>query len=199
MNRILLSAALLLLCAGFSASAQEEVGPVRVGVRVGYAFKPLTASDYFFGSFSGVQIGDTRLEAIYHDYHGPIWSTGTITATADIYINSWFFVGVNGGWAKFRADTFNGVTDAKTGTQEGSVCYVLPMANFRYLNRGWLRLYGGLGFGLGFYSEFFQKKVRIEPQFTPVGVEVGGKLFGFLEAGYGALFCGVRGGIGFNF
>lgn len=198
MKKILLSV-LLLLGAGFFCSAQETSGPVRIGVRVGYALTPATATDYFYGSFTGPQAGDTRMDIIYHDYHGPIWSTGTVTATADIHFNSWFFLGVNGGWAKFRADTYDGITDAKTGTKEGSVVYLLPMASIRYLDHGWLRLYGSLGFGVGFYSDFFDKRVRVEPQFTPIGAEAGGRLFAFLEVGYGALFCGARGGVGYKF
>ena len=188
------------LCGGLFAAAQEGEGsPLGFGFRMGYSLKPATGSDYFYGSFQGVGVDDTRLSTIYHDYHGPIWSTGTFSATADLYIKSWFLVGLNAGWVKFSTPTYDGITDAQKGTQEGTALYVLPMAYCFYLNRTWYRLYGGLGFGVGFYSDFFDKKVRLEPQFTPLAAEVGRKLFGFVELGYGSLFCGFRAGLGYKF
>lgn len=197
----ILSGLILLLCAGLSASAQEQqpFGPARIGVRIGYAYKPATGTDYFYSSFPSLHIDDTRMDVIYHDYHGPIWSTGTLTASVDIQFQSWFFLSINGGWALFRADTYDGVTEANTGRKQGSVCYLLPAANIYYYKADWYRIYGGLGFGVGLYSSFFDSRVRFEPQFTPVGIEAGNKLFAFLEAGYGSLFCGVRGGIGYKF
>ena len=45
----------------------------------------------------------------------------------------------------------------------------------------------------------FPQTLRFTGQFTLIGVEVGRKLFGFLECGSGSIFTGIRAGAGYKF
>ena len=41
--------------------------------------------------------------------------------------------------------------------------------------------------------------VRASAQINPVGIEIGRKLFGFCEAGFGTMYSGAMAGIGYRF
>lgn len=90
--------------------------------------------------------------------------------------------------------------------------YLTPMltARFSWMNRKYVRMYSSVGAGLSIslsktHFVIDDDTVRQRPdsylslQVTPVGISVGGKLFGFVEVGIGTIYVGGCFGIGYRF
>ncbi|MCM1178014.1 MAG: outer membrane beta-barrel protein [Bacteroidales bacterium] len=90
--------------------------------------------------------------------------------------------------------------------------YLTPMltGRFTWLNRKYVRMYSSIGVGMAvsLSSTHYvtddntvheRPDTYISMQVTPVGISVGKKLFGFVEAGVGTIYFGGCFGIGYRF
>lgn len=89
--------------------------------------------------------------------------------------------------------------------------YLTPMltARFSWLNRRIVRMYSSFGAGMAVCladtviesADTYYRRPRtyISLQVAPVGISVGGKLFGFAEVGLGTIYCGGCLGLGYRF
>ena len=84
----------------------------------------------------------------------------------------------------------------------------VPTVRFSYLNRRNVRLYSSVGIGYGLCLERTKdsngaltqsyKSAFVPVQFTPIGVSVGRRLYGFAELTVGSM-ANLSAGIGFRF
>lgn len=188
-------------------------------LRLGIGSGPVMAASKFIhgNSYWGhdyMNIGNASLDEFYSDYHGPTSTTGAISLGADFFIKRWFSVSVDLAATFIWHDMYDAVTDVKVGNETGAALYILPRAKFIYMNRPNVRLYGSIGVGLVKYIGFDKLRYTYRTEYdlvfvddtlcptfqmSPIGIEVGRKLFGFAELGYGSMFNGIQAGIGYRF
>ena len=92
------------------------------------------------------------------------------------------------------------VTDKNTNTDTSLFIYVVPQARFNWVRKELVKMYSSVGIGLmGGYD--LEKEPGILPAFqiSPVGIEIGRKVFGFCELGLGMMYTGAMAGVGFRF
>lgn len=195
--------------------------------RLSVAASPLHAADLFItghGWWYGMvdyildePIGYDQdfMATLYSDYYGPTRTAGAIGVGADYAVCPWFSVSLDFAVTSFWRDRYKGVSNQLAGPDGATAFYLLPRAKFMYMNRRYVRLYGSMGLGAALYCGFDKLtysytdsdgRVRFEDssfrtaaQFSPIGVEFGNKLFGFVELGAGALYTGMQAGIGYKF
>lgn len=192
-----LIATIILICAATSAQAQHEPDQIRVG----WGGYPLMESllNVGFGCLCDTPVTYPDLNEIYHDYSKPTFSTGVINVEASWFHRDWFTFSFNVAasytWEGYR----DAVTDKRTGTEDGFILYIVPQARFNWVRRDWVRMYSTVG--LGVLAGITEGDFTVLPaaQLTPVGIEVGRRLFGFCEIGAGMLYFGGQAGIGFRF
>jgi len=195
-------------------------------VRINVAASPQFAADLFItgqGWWSMVDYlyvdpidCDRELMAtLYSDYYGPTRTAGALGIGVDYAVCQWFSVSMDFAFTSFWRDRYNGVNNQLVGPDGGTAFYLLPRAKFMYMNRRYVRLFGSLGLGAALYDGFDKLtysytdsdgRIRFEDssfrgctQFSPIGVEFGNKLFGFIELGVGTLYTGMQAGIGYKF
>lgn len=146
------------------------------------------------------------MSGYFNEYYGPTTATCAINLGADRLLCRWFSLGLDlniEGRRNFRYDPYTGPVER----QRGTAIVVMPQAKFIYLNRPYVRIYGSIGLGLSFHIGFDElsndlgsSSSFIQPayQLSPIGLEVGNKVFGFAEYGYGFLFSAFRAGVGFK-
>jgi len=138
---------------------------------------------------------------IYSDTFGRIKTCGNITGSLDIIFTKRIALSVDLGATILWKDQYDGITNQATGvTKVGAAVHLIPQFRFYYLNKPVVRLYGSAGVGLTtYFGEEFYDYFAAAGQFSPFGIELGRKLFGFAECGVGTAYSGIRGGIGYKF
>lgn len=185
---------------------------VGIGSQSSINVERFTNGLYHYWDFTDSQ--DGTLSDFYKDYNGPTYSAGSFSLGAEYLVARWFAVSATLGADFLWHDTYDSSSDGLTGKKTGTAISFMPQAKFIYLNRPKLRLYGYIGLGaikyIGYdkmkysykdeYGVHFENE-SLQPafQYTPIGVEFGGRLFGFAEAGAGTLFSGIRAGVGYRF
>ena len=177
----------------------------------------LVGVDYLVDYFYVEPIGPRTdfMSSLYADYYGPTRTAGAIGIGFDYAVCKWLSVSVDFAVTSFWRDRYRGVNNSLAGADGGTAFYLLPRAKFMYMNRRYVRLYGSLGIGAALYDGFDKLRysytdsngsVRFEDnsfracaQVSPIGVEFGNKLFGFVELGAGSLYTGMQAGIGYKF
>lgn len=198
MKKFIITALLLI---PMMAAAQEGIGHEPDQIRVGWGGYPVMESLFYMGFGCGCDLppGHSSLDEIYHDYTKPMFSTGIINAELSWFHKDWFTfsftTAVSLTWQGYR----DAVTDKRTGSDIGFNLYLVPQARFNWVRREWVKMYSTIGIGAvaGINDEEFA--VLPAAQLTPVGIEVGRKLFGFGEIGLGMLHVGGQIGIGYRF
>ena len=142
-----------------------------------------------------------NLNQIYHDSTGPTWSTGTFGGEFAINYRKWFTLSIDMAANVTWCNSYDAVTGKKTETDRGFFLHVLPQARFNWLNRNLVRMYSSIGIGAMTGMDLESDEFLIAPsaQINPVGIEIGRKLFGFCEAGFGTMYSGAMAGIGYRF
>ena len=198
MKKLLIIAMLLIPMMG-SAQKIENRKPDQV--RVGLGGYPLmeTLFNVGFGHYPDIIWRGPELGMIYQDYKTPTYSTGVITAEASWFVRKWFTFSLTGAtsltWQGYR----DSVTDKRTGTDVGVNLYIVPQARFNWVRGERVRMYSTIGLGgvIGITGDEFLALPAI--QLTPIGIEIGKKLYWFGEAGMGMLYFGGQTGIGYRF
>ena len=188
----------------------------RWSVRAGMATPSYTASTFAEGSLwkSPWRNSTSRsLSDIYADYNGITRSSGALCLGADYAFARWFALSVDLSATIVWHDVYNGVSGRKTGSKSGVMFSLMPQGKLIYINRPTVRLYGRLGLGVVKYFGFDRRNRESADdgieyldnsftpgfQWTPLGIEVGRKVFGFAETGIGTLYTGISAGVGYKF
>lgn len=195
MKNLLLSAIFLILILPFGADARPQKYkkplPFKYDVRIGVSGVPLYPElNYGFPS----DIETNRLDDMYNRYQGDKFTTGNITAEFNFAFKKWFTLSLG---ASFQNTYFN-VYDPRlglVGRHNDAQFSLVPQARFFWANTNYVRMYSSLGLGIsiipdGLYPIF---------QIAPLGIEVGKKVYGFAEYGFGTHYIGGGIGIGYRF
>ena len=92
------------------------------------------------------------------------------------------------------------VTDERIKTSTSLIFQVVPQARFNWVSRDLVKMYSSIGIG-ALIGYDLDKCFDILPTFqvTPIGIEVGRKVFGFCEGGIGMMYFGGMVGVGYRF
>lgn len=132
-------------------------------------------------------------------------SSPAITASYLYRFNRWFWLGGNISYVGKHAEIYDYLTDKKTGVSNENMLSFAAYARFSWFNREKITLYSG--FGMGASYRFYNRSSEMDGlkvntifvgQMTFIGVEAGGKWFGFAELGTG--YKGIfTAGFGYRF
>jgi len=214
MKKLLLCILVAGLSAAVSLKAQDDEG-LKMTVRLGIG-TPGAGPDYFTEGTGSYTYG---LSGIYGDYYGPATTSGTITADVSFMLGRHFALGIDLGFGHYGNTLYNGITDEVVKKRNGYALYAVPTIKVYYLDKNMVSLYSAAGLGVAKYAGFDNlintytttdykgrtwshtedRTFKFEAQFTPFGIQVGKRLFGFGEVCLGTMLFGVRGGIGYKF
>ena len=190
---------IFLLLLPVMVSAQEQQNWKRQA-RFGWSGYPVTESIIHTWSMCECVEPMTSLVDIYRDYQKPMYTTGGISAEIAWLYKDWFTFALtlsgNFSWQGNK----DAVTDKNTNTDTSLFIYVVPQARFNWVRKELVKMYSSVGIGLmGGYD--LEKEPGILPAFqiSPVGIEIGRKVFGFCELGLGMMYTGAMAGVGFRF
>lgn len=190
---------IFLLLLPVMASAQEQQNWKRQA-RFGWSGYPVTESIIHTWSMCDCGEPITSLVDIYQDYQKPMYTTGGISAEIAWHYKDWFtFALTMSGNFSWQGNK-DAVTDKNTNTDTSLFIYVVPQARFNWVRKELVKMYSSVGIGLmGGYD--LEKEPGILPAFqiSPVGIEIGRKVFGFCELGLGMMYTGAMAGVGFRF
>jgi len=151
---------------------------------------------------------------IYGEYNGEVRSIGVISAEWTCYLTNRIQVGAYLGVTHLWNNIYSSINNEILGDKKATVAYLLPVFKIDYFKRPMVRMYGAFGAGIGKYfgfngmkgsynyesgTEQYDYTLKFEGQITPFGIEVGRKLYGFLEIGGGSICIGGRIGVGYKF
>lgn len=197
MKREFLSTAILFifLFGGFNTAAAQETLPkhdVRVQVSDGVPIMMATA--LVFGFTDAVFNGFSGYRAEEKDDHGG----GHFSLSYRYHITDRFNAGATLGYQGFSTDyllTKQGSPDIN-GKRSFTTILIMPEAEYKYVKTRNFAFYGNAAFGLAVYSydettsgsssnSYNHTLASIAFQANPVGLRVGNKFAGYLEAGVG--------------
>ena len=155
---------------------------------------------YRFGCVDWYDYSST-LENIYSDYHDETRSTGGIGVGAEYKFNRYLSLGVDLGAIFYYHNNYDVLSLSPTGFRLGAAINLLPKVKCFYIDRPKCRLYTSFSLGVAVYPGFYLAEEKISPayQLTPIGVEFGKKVCGFVESGYGLQYTGLRAGVSYKF
>lgn len=192
---IIISLLPLLLLSGQKLDAQE----FKKEITIGWAGNTYGDIDQILPYNDGMYMSSNPLEYIFDDYDGPTYVTGNIIAEINfIKKRRWVFslaFAANGIWK----NTYDNLTEQKTGRVSGFSATVMPQVRFNWINRDILKLYSSLGLGLTIGSFDDRSESWGSFQLGLLGIQVGRRFFVFGEAGCGMLYMGGKAGIGYRF
>jgi hypothetical protein len=192
---IIISLLPLLLLSGQKLDAQE----FKKEITIGWAGNTYGDIDQILPYNDGMYMSSKPLEYIFDDYDGPTYVTGNIIAEINfIKKRRWVFslaFAANGIWK----NTYDNLTEQKTGRVSGFSATVMPQVRFNWINRDILKLYSSLGLGLTIGSFDDRSESWGSFQLGLLGIQVGRRFFVFGEAGCGMLYMGGKAGIGYRF
>lgn len=194
--------ALLFIClfVPIVTSAQNAEKRWQHQMRFGWGGYPVTEQVMHTWSWCDCGISEVSLGDIYGDYRKPMYSTGAISAEFAWTYRNWLRLTITTAANVTWQASAEAVTGARTGADESLLIYAVPQARFNWLRRDVVKMYGSVGIGLvGGYD--LDRELVLFPavQMVPIGIEVGRKIFGFAEMGYGMIYTGFMAGIGFRF
>ena len=222
MRKSICSLIIALLVFPVAGIAQNTANDLHFDVRVSMSAIPEDASDMLMTGYGhnwwpiyGHGLDGLALSDIYHDYNGSSHSTNTLGTDIIFHVSRKWDIGMGIYCNHLWYDTFNGVTDEKTGRHKAAVLYLMPAFRRNYMVRDMVRLYGQVSVGVVKHFGYDSLKysyvnnygdrhevddsLQISGQFVPLGIEVGRKWFGFGELGFGGMFVGVCLGAGYKF
>lgn len=165
-----------------------------IGARGNYGLASHTSLSY---------VGDMD-NTIYEPQEGKtLW----ISASLDYgyRVNKWFSIGGCLAWSAGICNLYDSQTLERWDTMHVDYISIMPIARFTWLRRGIVELYSSLGATAGIehwvhYLNGKQHTYRpyLSYDIKPIGISVGRRWYGFMEAGYGARGI-VNVGVGHRF
>ena len=196
MKKILIIALLLFPVV---ASAQEGHEWKRQ-MRFGWSGYPVTESIIHTWSMCDCAEEVPDLNRIYRDYEMPMRTTGGISAEIAWLYKDWFTFAVTMSGNFTWQPNADAVTHQKTNTDTSLFIYIVPQARFNWVRRDLVKMYSSVGLGLMAGYDLYKDFGALPAvQLSPIGIEVGRKVFGFCELGIGMLYTGAMAGVGFRF
>ncbi len=195
---------LLLVCVGAEAGEKRDYDLKRHEVSLGIGFLPSRniVSGYHYSFIPGNRMSYS-LNSTYFD------SMTNVVEIQNPYIGLNYFYNFNKYVALGGTFSYEGGSRSIYSHKDDSLMkresknILTAMANFRvsWLNRKYVRMYSLIGMGFSFSAEgdFDDSEHHYALQFSPLGISVGNKLYGFLEAGVGTSYLGCNFGIGYRF
>lgn len=208
MKRTLIALAAILLAAVTSAAHNPDrsPSPYKYSVRLYGAYSPLfqttcyedenpkyIAPSHMFNS------GKEPLEYIYSDWSDDIRKTPVIGGDFSWTPKYWLTLKGNLGFTYLSHDNYSSLTGDVVAQCKSAVLTIMPEVQLNYVNSEWVRMYFGIGVGCSAYVGFGSKPLRIDAQCDMLGMEIGKKVFGFFEFGFGSLYTGAKLGAGYRF
>ena len=200
MKKIILSAVILtaMIMGADARNGRKADLPFKYEARLGWSGYP-TGDELNFASGHNPFYSSHPIKDLFADYDGPTYMTGNIMAEMDFHFRKWFTLAIgvaaNGIWM----DKHDAMTDELKGRESGFTLTVLPQARFTWMNKDFIRLYSSVGAGITGGSFDGRSEAVIAAQAVPIGISIGGKLFGFAEVGIGTVYIGGMFGIGYRF
>lgn len=207
MERILLSAALVLAC--LCSSGQDRSDGQRFEINFGYGLAPVSQANRFNTGWTNYG----SLASIYRPYASEVKMTGAFSAEFGYRRSPRWLTSMMISYNHvFNSSTFQSYTSENGPSYYSSMSKVngnslafIPRLRYDYIVRPGFRLYSSIGIGFGFYfkytvdDEFNYELVQPEAQLVPVGLSFGRKWFGLFETGIGTQYIGGRLGFGYRF
>lgn len=180
---------LILLSIGSRAAAQRS----SFDISLGWGGFPLL-EEVFFTPREGEIHSMDNLSSMYMDSKGALRCTGSIAIQADAPIAKWFAIPITiAGNIGMRRDT--SMITGKDFLSTFGTTQIMAGAKFRYINRPRFNFYttihGGIGISFDNEADFYPAV-----QLVPVGIRMGGKVYGTAEIGIGTMYAGGMIGIG---
>lgn len=200
MKRILIYLAAMLF--PIIVSGQESTPEKKYDHQMRFGIGGYPVTEWFMYSVSWCDCGPMppSLNRIYWDSESPLYSTGPISAEFSWLFKDWFTFSLTTAVNVTWENSYDSINGRRTGVEVGALAYVVPQCRFNWLRRDLVKMYSSIGVGFlagqDMYDEFLILPVG---QISPVGIEVGRKVFGFCELGIGMLYTGAKAGIGFRF
>lgn len=136
-------------------------------------------------------------------YEGPLRTSGVWGLVYGYRVSRPIEVGVSLSYAAYWRDLMRASDRSVASHQREHYVTLMPFARFMWLNRRSVQLYSAVQLGCQwgykkYYMDGYSGFTYLTGQFTPFGIRVGRRLFGYVEWGIGArgLFVG---GIGYSF
>ena len=140
------------------------------------------------------------LSTLYSSYHGPVRTTGIISADFVYHFRTWFSLEASLGYNCVWARNYSAYDNHYSGDTYEHYLDLSVMARFTWVNRRYFRGYSAVGL-CGAVGGEYEKMAPlfVLPQLDLVGLEVGSSVFGILEFGLGGEYCGAKIGVGYRF
>lgn len=169
-------------------------------VRLGWCGYPTADDNDFVGvNNHGFYSYDSSISDIFSDYDGPTYMTGNITGEMNFHFKKWFTLSVGVAANRIWKHTYYSQTDEPKGRVRGFTATLMPQARFNWVRKDIMKLYSSVGLGVRAGKFDDRDDALVAAQLVPIGINVGGRVFGFAELGIGTLYMGGMFGIGYRF
>lgn len=185
----------------YRLSPVSVVQDLRHGVSMEIGAFPTCGSRSLFGDDERCWIAPPP-EAFYGEryyYEGPLYTTGSLGLVYGYRVSRQIEAGATLSFAAFWRD-LRRISDRNVVSwQREYYLVVMPFVRFFWLNRRSVRLYSAVQLGCQwnhqkYYMSDYDSSCSLTGQFTPFGIRVGRRLFGYAEWGVGArglMVCGL--------
>lgn len=198
MKRFLILSVLFSLLPAVSLLAQKKKWndqPYKYEVTFGWA---PSINGYEF--FDSPHVYHGSLDALYAEQYGSAYTFGGLAAEYGLNFRKWFTLGFNLSASGAWRDVYDPLTSV-TGRRSAAIISVMPVARFLWVRTTYVRMYSSIGAGVYFCASSNEFSADAAVCIVPVGMQIGRKIFGFMETG-GGIGCnmlGVKAGIGVKF
>lgn len=174
-------------------SLSLEIGAYAACVDQPLFFRDGGCCDYDYWLWPGEYPGERRY------YEGPGRFTGGIGLSYGYRVARWFETGVSLTYAGYFQNLYNSSDGSIASRARTHYVTLMPYARFSWLNSRTVRLYSSLHLGVQWgsqqsYFDSADKSFFLAAQFSPFGIRVGRRLFGYAELGIGmrgVVICGI--------
>ncbi len=217
MKRLILLSIALVMTAAVSAQSLNDSKPLKLGpngyehynheIRLTIGASPI---DHLYWGWGDAFVGynDDLIHPNDFLYDGAYKNSCGYALSYMYSPRKWLSFGLYAGYTGWWQSQFSSTTNELNSTKYEHHIMIVPTVRFSYLNRRYVRLYSSLGIGYGLCLERTKDsngavvqayKTTFAPvQFTPIGVSVGRRLFGFAEVTVGSM-ANLSVGIGYKF
>ena len=181
----------------FKASPIKPLLPKTHELRYGIAWG---GTDWFGEPVFTWELGNFVTEE--RGYTSPtVWLTHNFDY--GFWINEWLSIGGTLTWTSGRRHMYSHYTHKRLDVDRVDYIKIMPTLRFAWIRRGIVQVYSSVSLGAGveirdnYIGENIYEAVCAF-DFKPLGLSVGRKLFGFIEAGYGTRGI-INAGFGYRF
>lgn len=134
-------------------------------------------------------------DELYGETYGQVHYTPLYSFSYNRYYTRFFSLKTRFSFTCLYRAVYEGIRSEFDDIDVDACIFAMEMAQFTFLNRERVRLYGSVGLGMSIISSIPLPAVQV----VPFGVSFGKHLIGFCELGLGTEYVGIHGGIGVRF